>query len=107
MRRRKAYDHTVAAYSLPFGALALFGGCQESAPEFPTGVMNLMAKYNQQGRHDDAIRVAQDWLKKHPGQHEMRARFDEQIAISFLMKAPKDAAHKDEWIGQAVDYYDD
>jgi len=90
-----------------FGALVLFGGCQESVPEFPTGVMNLMAKYNQQGRHDDAIRIAQDWLNKHPDEHEMRARFDEQIAMSFLMRAPKDPAHTDESIVQAVAYYDD
>ncbi len=89
------------------GALVLFGGCQENASEFPTGVMNLMAKYNQQGRHDDAIRIAQDWLKKHPDEREMRARFDEQIAMSFLMKAQEDTVHKDEWIGQAVAYYDD
>ena len=90
-----------------FGALVLFGGCQENTPEFSAGVMNLMTKYNNQGRHDDAIRIAQDWLKKHPDEHEMRAIFDEQIAISFLMKAGKDAAPKDEWIAQAVAYYDD
>ena len=90
-----------------FGALVLFGGCQENVPEFPTGVMNLMATYNQQGRHDDAIRIAQDWLNKHPDEHEMRAKFDEQIAMSFLMKAAKDHAHTDESIVQAVAYYDD
>jgi hypothetical protein len=88
-------------------ALVLSGGCQEGVPEFPTGVMNLMARYNQHGRHDDAIRVAQNWLSKHPEEHEMRAKFDEQIAMSFFLKVPKDASHKEEWIRQAIAYYDD
>jgi hypothetical protein len=65
-----------------------------------------MSRYNQQGRHDDAIRVAQDWLKKHPEDPLHGATFYEQIAITYLIKASKDSTHKDEWIQQAVAYYD-
>ena len=88
-------------------ALILSGGCHESVPEFPTDVLNLMAGYNQSGRHDDAIRVAQNWLNKNPEDYDMRAKFDEHIAMSFFMKVPNDASHKEEWIRQAVSYYDD
>lgn len=84
----------------------LLGGCHASAPEKGSEAITLMAKYNQQGRHDDAIRVAQDWLKKHPEDPSHGATFYEQIAITYLMKASKDSAHKDEWIQQAVTYYD-
>jgi hypothetical protein len=74
------------------GALILSGGCHEGVPEFPTDVLNLMARYNQSGRHDDAIRVAQNWLNKNPEDYDMRAKFDEQIAMSFFMKVPNDAS---------------
>jgi hypothetical protein len=87
-----------------FFAIFLFGGCRVSAPEKSSEAITLMARYNQQGRHDDALRVAQDWLKKHP--EDSGATFYEQIAITYLIKASKDSARKDEWIQQAVAYYD-
>jgi len=65
-----------------------------------------MTRYNQEGRHDDAIRVAQAWLKNHPEDPLHGAGFYEQIAITYLIKASKDTARKDEWIQQAVTYYD-
>ena len=91
---------------ISFFAIALLGDCHASAPEKGSEAITLMTKYNQQGRHDDAIRVAQDWLKKHPEDPLHGATFYEQIAITYLMKASKDIAHKDEWIQQAVTYYD-
>jgi len=91
---------------ISFLAIALLGDCHSSAPEKGNEAITLMAKYNQQGRHDDAIRVAQDWLKKHPEDPLHGATFYEQIAITYLMKASKDSARKDEWIQQAVTYYD-
>jgi hypothetical protein len=91
---------------ISFIAVLLLGGCQVSAPEKGSDAITLMARYNDQGRHDDAIRVAQDWLKKHPEDPLHGARFYEQIAITYLMKASNDRAHKDEWIQQAVTYYD-
>lgn len=87
-----------------FFAMALLS-CRVSAPEKGSEAITLMARYNEQGRQDDAIRVAQDWLKKHPDD-PLRATFYEQIAIMYLMKASKDSGHKDEWIQQAVAYYD-
>ena len=89
-----------------FFAVFLLGGCRVSAPEKGSEGITLMARYNQQGRHDDAIKVAQDWLKKHPEDPLHGATFYQQIAITYLMKASKDSAHKDEWIQQAVTYYD-
>jgi len=50
--------------------------------------------------------VAQDWLKKHREDPLHGATFYEQIAITYLIKASKDSARKDEWIQQAVAYYD-
>jgi hypothetical protein len=87
-----------------FFAIFPLGGCRVSAPEEASEAITLMTKYNQQGRHDDAIRVAQDWLNKHPA--DSGTTFYEQIAITYLMKASKDSSHKDEWIQQAVAYYD-
>lgn len=89
-----------------FFAIFFLGGCRVSTPEKGSDAITLMARYNQEGRHDDAIRVAQDWLKKHPEDPSHGATFYEQIAITYLMKASKDAARKDEWIRQAVAYYD-
>ena len=91
---------------IPFLAIVLLGGCHAGAPEKGSEAITVMAKYNQQGRHDDAIRVAQDWLKRHPDDPLHGATFYEQIAITYLMKASKDSARKDEWIQQAVTYYD-
>jgi hypothetical protein len=87
-------------------AFFLLGGCRVSAPEKGTDTVTLMARYNQQGRHDDAIKVAQDWLNKHPEDASHRGILYGQIAITYLMKASKDSTHKDEWIRQAVAYYD-
>ena len=91
---------------ISFVAIILLGGCHATAPEKGSDAITLMAKYNQQGRHDDAIRVAQEWLKKHPEDPLHGATFYEQIGITYLIKASKDSAHKDEWIRQAVTYYD-
>jgi len=89
-----------------FFTVFLIGGCRVTAPEKGSEAITLMAKYNQQGRHDDALKVAQDWLKKHPEDSSHGATFYEQIAITYLIKASKDSTHKDEWIQQAVAYYD-
>jgi hypothetical protein len=87
-------------------AIVFFGGCHASVPEKGSDTISLMAKHNQQGRYDDAIVVAQDWLKKHPDDPSQAATFYEQIAITYLMKASKDSARRDEWVQQAVIYYD-
>jgi hypothetical protein len=91
---------------ISFFAIVLLGDCHASAPEKGSDAITLMAKYNEQGRHDDAIKVAQDWLNKHPDDPLHGATFYEQLGITYLMKASKDSAHKDEWIQQAVTYYD-
>lgn len=89
-----------------FFAIVLLGDCHASAPKTGSEAITLMAKFNQQGRHDDAIGIAQDWLKKHPEDISHKGTFYEQIAITYLIKASKDTAHKEEWVQQAVTYYD-
>src|SRR5258708_6827060 len=81
-------------------------GCRPSAPEKGSDTISLLARLDQQGRYDDAIRVAQDWMKKHPEETSHNWAFYNQIAHAYLMKASKDTVHKEEWIEQAVAYYD-
>lgn len=83
-------------------AVALLAGCSTDTPKTGSEAISLMTRYNQQGRHDDAIKLAQEWLKTHPEDPMHGATFYQQIAITYLMKASKDHAHKDEWIEQAV-----
>jgi GrpB-like predicted nucleotidyltransferase (UPF0157 family) len=84
----------------------LLAGCRVSAPEKGSDTISLMARYNQQGQPDDAIRVAQDWLRNHPEDRAHGATFYNQMAITYLIKASKDGAHKEEWIREAAEYYD-
>ncbi len=66
-------------------------------------MIDLMIKYDAQGKADDAIRVGQEWLKSHP---EDDSIVYTQIAKVYLGKASGDATHRDEWIRQAVAYID-
>lgn len=91
---------------IQFATIILLGGCHAAIPEKGSDAITLMAKYNQRGRHDDAIRVAQEWLKRHPEDPLHGAMFYEQMGITYLMKASKDSGRKHEWIRQAVIYYD-
>ena len=104
MTMREAFRQTVALLSLL--SILAFAGCRVSAPENGSDAITLMTKYNEQGRQDDAISVAQDWLRKHPNDPSHGARFYEQIALIYLTKASKDSAHREEWVRQAVTYYD-
>jgi hypothetical protein len=81
-------------------------GCQAKTPEKGSDAISLMVSLNQQGRYDEAIRVAQDWMRKHPEDTSHNWTFYDQIAITYLMKASKDPARKEEWIQQAVANYD-
>jgi hypothetical protein len=84
----------------------LFAGCGLNAPEDWSDASALMVRYNKQGRHDHAIRIAQEWIKKHPDDHTHESLFYEQIALTYLEKASKDRSDSDKWIHQAVTYYD-
>jgi tetratricopeptide (TPR) repeat protein len=81
--------------------VCVLAACKMRPPEKLNDVMNLIVAYNQVGRHDDAIKVAQDWMKNHPDD-----LLYDQIAITCLMKASKDSAQKDQWIQQAVANYE-
>lgn len=86
--------------------LVLFEGCGLNAPQDWSDASALMARYNNQGRNDDAIRIAQEWVKKHPNDHVHESFLYRQIAITYLVKASKDRSERDKWIHQAVAYYD-
>lgn len=72
-------------------------GCKVKTPEKLNDARALMVTYAQQGQYDDAIRVAQAWMEKHPEDF-----LYDQVAIIYLAKASKDSAHKDQSIEQAV-----
>jgi hypothetical protein len=85
----------------------LFLGCHASTPEKVSDTLSLIARLDQQGRYDETIRVAQDWMKKHPDATSHNLALYDQIAIAYLMKASKNTEHREEWIRQAVAYYDE
>jgi hypothetical protein len=76
-------------------------GCKAKTPETSNDARTLMGNYGQRGGYDDAIRVAQNWMERHP-----EDSLYDQVAIIYLVKASKDGAHKDEWIEQAVANYE-
>lgn len=78
-----------------------FAGCKAKTPEKLSDAMTLIVNYNQQGRYDDAIKVAQDWMERHP-----EDSLYDQVAICYLAKASRDRSHKDQWIQQAVANYE-
>ncbi len=65
-----------------------------------------MGKYSDQGRYDDAIAVALDWVNKYPNDSLGNAPFLQQISLLYLAKASKEPAHKQESVKQAVLYAD-
>ena len=88
-------------------AALLLSGCHSGLPKAGTDdQIPLLEKYEKQGRHDKAIRVAQDWLKNHNVDPSRMDVFYEQVAFTYLKKAAKDPTHKDEFIRQATAYYD-
>ena len=90
--------------AVSFFAVLIIAGCRASVPKTASETITLMTKYSEDGRYEDAIKLARDWLKGHPDDNG--ATFYAQIAITYLMKASKDPAHKDEWIQQSIVYYD-
>jgi hypothetical protein len=84
----------------------LLAGCHPSVPEGAPETITLMANYNKAGHYDDAIKLAQDWLKAHPHDVSHTSTIYQQIALTYLSKAAKDTAHKDEWIQQSVANFD-
>src|SRR5208282_754116 len=81
-------------------------GCRPSTPEKGNDALSLMGRLNQQGRYDQAIAVAQDWMQKHTKDTSHNWEFFGQIAATYVVKASTDPAHKEEWLQQAVAYYD-
>jgi hypothetical protein len=80
--------------------------CHANTPEKGSDTISLMATLDQQGRYDEAIRVAQDWMNKHPEDPTHNWAFYNQIALAYLIKASKTPARREEWIQQAAGYYD-
>jgi hypothetical protein len=78
-------------------AACTFMGCKAKTPEKLNDARKLIVNYCGHGRYDDAIRVAQGWMGRHP-----EDSLYDQIAIVYLAKASKDSAHRDQWAEQAV-----
>lgn len=85
---------------------ALVAGCNASKPQYATDAVRLMMKYSEQGRYDDAIAVALDWVNKYPNDSLGNAPFLQQISLLYLAKASKEPAHKEESVKQAMLYAD-
>jgi hypothetical protein len=105
-REHRAAKLTLLAVVLIL-AIVFLGGCRAGPPKGRSEMITLMTKYGKQGKWDDAIRVAEEWLKSHPEDDSgANGIVYEQIAMVYLGKASRDATHKDEWIRQAVAYFD-
>jgi hypothetical protein len=75
-------------YSFLSLTLLLAASCaRTSIPEKGSDAITLMTKYNNAARYDDAIGLAQEWLKRNPEDPSQNGRFYEQIAITYLLKA--------------------
>jgi hypothetical protein len=68
-------------------------------------VLVRMAKYEDRGKYDDAIRVGVGWTEKHPDM-----TFDDlvftDLGFLYLRKAHADAGRSDEYVRMAVSYRD-
>jgi hypothetical protein len=68
-------------------------------------VLLRMAKYEDHGKYDDAIKAGVAWTNKYPDK-----TFDDlvftNIAFLYLRKAQADARHSDEYVKKAVLYRD-
>jgi hypothetical protein len=64
-------------------------GCRVNAPEKGSEAINLMTRYNQEGRHDDALKVAQDWMKKHPEQHAHLRHSTTRLQSPIWLRPPR------------------
>jgi len=105
-QQRRAANFTILA-AVSILAIIFHDGCRVGPPKGRSEMITLMTEYGKQGQWDDAIRVAQEWLKSHPEDGSgANGIVYEQIAMVYLGKASKDATHKDELIKQAVTYFD-
>jgi tetratricopeptide (TPR) repeat protein len=105
MQRRERYAARVTL-RVVISILVVLGGCH-APPKTRSEAITLMTRYGKQGKYDDAIRVAQQWLKAHPEDASGgNGIVYEQIAMVYLGKASQDAAHRDEWVQQAIAYFD-
>jgi tetratricopeptide (TPR) repeat protein len=89
-----------------FVGMSLLVSCRANTPKSASQAITLMSKYGSQGRYDEAIRVAKDWLKQHPEDSSQKGILYEQMGIAYLVKASRDAANGEKWIEQAVAYFD-
>jgi len=65
-----------------------------------------MVKYTQKGKPEYAIKMAEDWLDKHPKDTAYKGTMYEQMAFTYLIWASKENARKEELIQKAVEYFE-
>ena len=84
-------------------ALLTTMGCRKEAVSTTADALRLMLKYNKQGKHDEAINVALDWLKVDPNDVDVRTT----MVLIYLEKAETDSVHRKELTDEALRHTND
>jgi tetratricopeptide (TPR) repeat protein len=79
-------------------ALLCGTGCRKKAVSTTADALRLILKYNQQGKHDQAIDVALNWLRVEPNDVDVHAT----VALIYLEKAETDSGHRNELVDEAL-----
>ena len=76
-------------------------------PTYSTGfcILEKMARYEKEGRYDDAISSGLAWTEKHPEGIDSEWIYRE-ISLLYLKKASLDQKHKEDYLQQALSYRD-
>jgi hypothetical protein len=67
--------------------------------------IKTMAKYERNGRYDEAVRIGVAWAEKYPDSF-ISGSIYEDISALYLRRARMDAGHAEEYLNQAVFYRD-
>jgi tetratricopeptide (TPR) repeat protein len=68
-------------------------------------MLKTMARYEEKGRYDDAIRIGMALAEKHPNGVES-AWIYEDISVLYLRRATTDSGRAEEYLKQAITYRD-
>jgi hypothetical protein len=66
-------------------------------------MLKTMARYEEKGRYDDAIRIGMALAEKHPNGVES-AWIYEDISVLYLRRATTDSGRAEEYLKQAITY---
>jgi tetratricopeptide (TPR) repeat protein len=74
-------------------------------PTTMSDVANKMRGYQEQGRYDAAIALANEWVSQHPNDGSNDQIFG-RIALLYVDKAKKDPRNREQFLREAVRYRD-